>query len=63
MLQKGGEVGLGHHTVQPLTSAVKSDQCSILKARISRTEAGNQGSALRARSAANRLAKSSLSVV
>jgi hypothetical protein len=45
------------------TILVKSDHCSTRKARMSRTEAGNHGSALSAMIAPNKLARSSELVV
>ena len=43
--------------------SVKSDQCSSLKARMSRTELGNHDNVFSAWIAANKLARSSLAVV
>ena len=50
-------------SAQVLTNLVKSDHCSTRKALMSRTDGGSQGNPLSATMAANRLARSSDSLM
>lgn len=66
IIRFGAPVAIGgkpDRFVYDFTTFVKSDHCSTRKARMSRTDAGNHGSALSAVIAPNRFAKSSDGVV